>query len=308
MCLLSRITRPPARLPEAFRLVLLAIALLPASPAFAAQPVEATDARGRLLRLEQPARRMVTLAPNLTELAFAAGAGQRLAGVARYSDFPPEAKRLPVAGDALQLDLEGLFALRADLVLAWQGGTPPDAVARIERAGLPVFVVAAARLQDIAEGLTQIGRLAGTEAAASEARRSFEAAMSRLRARGVEGPVLRVFYEIWDRPLMTVSDRHLISEIIGLCGGVNVFGGQASLTPEVSREALIAARPDVVLGGTSADRPGDFAGRWAALPPPLNRWPARHVPADLIQRPTPRVLEGARRVCAELDAVRAGKR
>lgn len=286
------------------RLLLAGFLVLAAQQAIAG-PVEAVDARGRLLRLDQPARRMVTLAPNLTELAFAAGAGQRLAGVARFSDFPPEAERLPVVSDAVQLDSERLLLLRADLVLAWQGGTPPDVVARIERAGLPVFVVAAEGLEDIAAGLTLIGRLAGTDAAAAAARGAFDAELRGLRGRPAGNPPLRVFYEIWDRPLMTVNRRHLISEIIGLCGGVNVFGELASLTPEISREALIAARPDIVLGGTSADRPEDFAARWAGLPPPLNRWPARHVVADLIQRPTPRVLLGARQVCAHLDALRA---
>jgi iron complex transport system substrate-binding protein len=115
---------------------------------------------------------------------------------------------------------------------------------------------------------------------------------------------VRVFYEIWDRPLMTVNKAHLISEIITLCGGVNVFAGLGALTPEVSRESLLAARPDIVLGGSSADTPAAFAARWAALPPPFNGWTARHLPADLIQRPTPRIVEGARRLCAHLDAVR----
>jgi len=273
-----------------------------------ADPVQVIDARGTTLRLPQPAQRIVTLAPNLTELVFAAGAGERLAGVARFSDYPPAARRLPVVSDAVQVDLERLLVLRADLVLAWQGGTPPDVIARLERAGLPVFVAGASGLDDIARNITAIAQLAGTTAAAEPARAAFDADLRALPAHRHEGAPVRVFYEIWDRPLMTVNKAHLISEIITLCGGVNVFAGLGALTPEVSREALLAARPDIVLGGSSADTPAAFAARWAALPPPFNGWTARHLPADLIQRPTPRIVEGARRLCAHLDAVRGVRR
>ncbi len=288
-------------------LLLVLLAVLAVAPSRAA-PVEATDARGRSIRLAQPAQRIVTLAPNLTELVYAAAAGDRLAGVARFSDYPPEARALPVVSDALMFDIERMLVLRTDLVLAWDSGTPPEAIARIERAGLPVFVAAASRLEDIALNLEAVARLAGTTTAAKPQQQRFMAALAALRARRHAGAPPRVFYEIWDRPLMTVNDRHLIGEIIALCGGVNVFGTERQLTPEVSREALIAARPDLVLGGTSADRPEDFAVRWRALPPPMSRWPAHAIAADLIQRPTPRIVDGAREVCARIDALRGAAR
>lgn len=300
MVLLARTARRAA--------LALSIVLLIAGTAVTAQPVQVQDARGIQVRLARPAQHIITLAPNLTELAFAAGAGDRLAGVARYSDFPPAARRLPVVSDAVQFDLERILELRADLVLAWQGGTPPDTIARIERAGLPVFVAGATGLDDIARNITAIAQIAGTTAAGAAARAAFDAELRALRSRRVEGAPVRVFYEIWDRPLMTVNRTHLISEIIMLCGGSNVFGDLRALTPEVTREALLAARPEVVLGGSSADTPATFAARWAALPPPFNVWPARHLPADLVQRPTPRILEGARRICAQLDDIRAARR
>ncbi len=272
-----------------------------------AQPVQALDARGITVRLQQPARHIITLAPNLTELAFAAGAGERLVGVARFSDYPPEARKIPLVSDAVQFDIERMLTLRADLVLAWQGGTPTEAIARIERAGLQVFVAGAAGLDDIARNMTAIAHLAGTAAAGSIARAAFDADLRLLRARRSSGTPVRVFYEIWGRPLMTVNNAHLISEIIGLCGGINVFGDQRPLTPEVSREALLAARPDIVLGGGSADTPAAFAARWAAMPQPLNVLPARYLSPDLMQRPTPRILEGARQVCTYLDGVRSAR-
>ena len=210
----------------ALRWMVIAMALVAvfAGASVRAQPVEASDARGITVHLQQPARRIITLAPNLTELVFAAGAGARLAGVARYSDHPPEARGLPVVSDAVQFDVERMLALRADLVLAWQGGTPPEAIARMERAGLKMFVAGAAGLDDIARNITAIAQIAGTAAAGSITRAAFDTDLRALRARRSTGAPVRVFYEIWGRPLLTVNNAHLISEIIWLCGGINVFG------------------------------------------------------------------------------------
>lgn len=277
--------------------------LLPAAGAVA-QAVQVVDGRGMVVRLAQPARRMITLTPHLTELAFAAGAGERLAGVARFSDYPDAARRLPVVSDAGQFDTELLLALKPDLVLAWKYGTPAAVVTRLESVGLPVFVAESARLEDVARGIEAIATLAGTLPAGAQARDAYSAGLNALRARRHGGAPVRVFYEIWPQPLMTVNGAHIISDVLALCGGINVFATLPPLTPEVSREALIAARPEVVLGGSSAEKAAGFAARWAGFPPPLNTIPAHHVEPDLIQRATPRLLEGARRVCAHLDAAR----
>lgn len=273
-----------------------------------AQSVQVTDARGVAVQLARPAQRIITLAPHLTELVYAAAAGNRLAGVARFSNHPPEARLLPVVSDAAQFDIEHMLALKPDLVLAWQGGTPPEMVARIERIGVPVYVSGAARLADIARAIEAIATLAGTLSPSAAARAALDADLRALASRRYADLPVRVFYEIWPKPLMTVSNAHVISEIIKLCGGINVFGALPSLTPEVSREALLAARPEVVLGGSSADTARQFAARWAGLPPPLDSLPAYRISPDLIQRPTPRLIEGARLVCTRLEAVRAARR
>lgn len=273
----------------------------------AAQAVQVVDGRGATVRLAQPARRIITLTPHLTELAFAAGAGSHLAGVARFSNYPEAARRLPVVSDAAQFDAELLLGLKPDLVLAWKNGTPAAVVTRLESVGLPVFVLESVRLEDVARGIDAIATLAGTPAAGERARDAYNAGLRDLRARRYSGAPVRVFYEIWPQPLMTVNNTHIISDVLALCGGVNIFGTLRQLTPEVSREALLAARPEVALGGSSAETAAGFSARWAGLPSPLGDIPVHHVAPDLIQRPTPRLLEGARLVCAHLDAVRAAR-
>lgn len=274
--------------------------------AHAAHSAEFVDDRGRTVSVPVPAQRIVTLAPHLAELVHAAGAGAQLAGVARFSDHPEAVQRLPQVGDAARVDPERILALRPDLVLAWKSGNQPGDIERLARLGLRVFVTEPARLEDVPRLLRVVGALAGTHAAARQAGNNFNNKISMLRKKHRGSPPLRVFYEIWHRPLLTVNGRHMISDVIALCGGVNVFADAALLTPAVSPEAVLAARPDVVVGGSSATRPREFAAQWRRYPVAgLRDLPVFYVHPDLIQRATPRITEGAQAICDALEQVRA---
>ncbi len=274
-----------------------------------AQPVSVTDDSGRTVTLSSPAQRIVAIAPSLAELTFAAGAGSRLVGVARYSDFPPAVRGIPQVGDAVNVDLERIVALKPDLVLAWQSGNRTGDLERLNRLGYSVFVAEPRRLADIPRLLRAIGALAGTRPAGDSAAREFERGIQSLRERHTRAPKVRVFYVIWARPLMTVNGAHMISDVMALCGGENVFADVSQFTPTVSLEAVMAAKPEVILGGGSAGGEKEFAAQWrtSALGP-LSALPAYYVNPDVIQRQTPRILEGAKVVCAALEQVRRNRR
>ena len=267
------------------------------------------DDRGILVSVASRPARIVALSPHLAEIVFAAGAGNRLAAVVRYSDYPEAARRLPSIGDAARFDVERLLALKPDLVLGWQSGNPAHELRRVERLGLPLFVTEARRLEDVPRLIRSVGAIADSAHAAERSALSFEESLASLRSRYQPMPPVRVFYQIWDRPLLTVNRKHLISDVIELCGGRNVFGDAPVLTPSVSLEAVLAARPEVILGGSSAGGAEQLIRQWrTARVAALRQLPIRYVPADLIQRQTPRILEGARVVCEHLDEVRrAGK-
>jgi iron complex transport system substrate-binding protein len=259
--------------------------------------------------LARPAQRIVALAPSLVELAYAAGAGGRLVGAARHSDFPAEARKLPQIGDAARVEFERIAALKPDLILAWRSGNSPADVERLESLGYPVFVSEPARLADVGRVLRAIGTLGGTLPEAQRAAAAFESEIAALRARYAKAATVRVFYLIWHRPLLTVSGAHIISDVIALCGGANVFADVAQLTPNVSMEAVIAAKPQVILGGGSAGGEQAFAAQWReAAVEPLRSLPARYIDPDFIQRQTPRIADGAKRVCAALEEVREKRR
>ena len=269
--------------------------------------VSVRDDYGHEIRLEQPASRIVSLAPHLTELLYAAGAGSRLVGAVEFSDFPAAARALPQVGSDARIDLEAVLALRPDLVVAWPNAGSLRAVERLAQLGLPVFRSEPRELDDVARTLQRLGRLAGSQAQAESAAAAFRARAAALEKRYAAQRKVRVFYQIWDRPLLTVSGDHIISKVIALCGGENVFAGLPLLVPEVDREAVLRANPEAIVASGSNDAQPQWLEMWRQFPglAAAARGQLYAVPADLIQRQTPRILDGAERLCGRLEAVRA---
>jgi iron complex transport system substrate-binding protein len=293
---------------RAFFFILLLVSTV--TPAVAAD-IAVVDDRGKSLELSHPAQRIVALAPSITELIFAAGAGHALVGVVRFSDYPPQAKTIVSVGDASRVDLERIVALQPDLIIAWKSGNQAADIERLEQLGLKVYVVEPERLTDIPRLLRTIGLLAGSVMEANEVAEGFERTAAELRQRYAAQTPLRVFYEIWHAPLMTVNGQHMISDVIQLCGGVNVFAGLPVLTPVVSLESVIAAGPQAVVGGGSATDAAEFTAQWQQAAQPyvaLAGLHAIYIAPDLIQRQTPRMLDGAREMCEQLENIRSNHR
>jgi len=270
--------------------------------------VRVTDDAGLEVELEAPARRIVSLAPHITELLFAAGAGARLVGVSEFSDYPEAARGIARIGGGGGLDLEAITALRPDLVVAWQSGNPEAAVRQLRALGMPVFISEPRRLDDVPDTLLRLGQLAGTEAAAGVQAAAFTQRHAELAGRYAGQANVRVFYQVWDRPLMTVNGEHLISDVIRLCGGSNVFSGLPALAPQVDIEAVLAADPDVIIVGS--DDAGQPAGLQAWREWPVMQAVAREqlytVQRELLVRHSPRILDGAVQLCGILEQVRSG--
>jgi iron complex transport system substrate-binding protein len=265
------------------------------------------DDYGREVNLAAPAQRIVSLSPHLTELVYAAGAGGRLVGALEYSDYPPPARALPRVGSEAGIDLEAVLALRPDLVVAWPNAGSLRAVNRLAELGLPVFRSEPRALEDIPSTLVRLGMLAGTEAAARMAAAQFDQRAAELERTYSRRPTVRVFYQVWDRPLLTVNGEHVISKVMRLCGGENVFARLPVIAPEVDREAVLRANPRVIVASGPGDARPAWLDEWKRFPG-LAAVAGGHlyaIPPELIQRHTPRILDGAERLCAILEGVRA---
>ena len=284
------------------RLVVLASLASIATHAPAA--VEVVDDRGVVVRHSLPAQRVIALAPHLTELVFAAGAGSRLVAGVRGSDFPPEALALEEVGDAAGLDFERILALQPDLVLAWGSGNRRVDVQRLERLGLAVVVLEPRRLGDIQRHIRMLGVLLGTERSARAAAAAFVLRADRLRGHYGGQAAVSVVFQAWHQPLITVNGDHLISDVLRLCGASNAFAGLPQLSAAVSPEQVMAADPDAIIIG--ADAKDVRLDDWLRYPylKAVRTGAIFTVSADLIARQTPRVLDGADKICADLDTVR----
>lgn len=248
--------------------------------------------------------RVVTLAPNLTELVYSVGAGDALVGVSAYSDFPPAAQDLPIVGDAFMVDHERLARLQPDLLLVWQSGTPEHVVDELRRVGYTVEVVRTQSVQDIASALRRIGQLTGHVDSAENAAASFMADLDQVKARYAARAEISVFYQVSRRPLFTVNGDHFVSQLITMCGGRNVFADLNDLAPTVDVEAVVERNPEVMLA--SSDAGEEAFSEWERWPHvAANRYANQYVmPADAIARPTPRLVTAAESVCVALQTAR----
>ncbi|MEX2353608.1 MAG: cobalamin-binding protein, partial [Gammaproteobacteria bacterium] len=243
---------------------------------------------------------------NLTELLFAAGAGDKIIATVRHSDYPAAAGNIPIIGDAHNLDMEAIMLLAPDLILLWESGTGNAAQQKLDELGLTVFRSEPDSLEKIATTIQRFGQLAGTKAIAKANSRVFSRTIARLQQEYSAREPVRVFYQFWNRPIFTVNGHHLISRVIEMCGGSNVFSSLPALTPQISTEAVLAADPDVIIVSGEDETPPDWMADW-------HRWPeltaitGNHlysIPPDIILRHTPRIADGAAMMCEFLDRAR----
>jgi len=284
----------------------LAFALASCASAWVCADVAVRDGTGATVTLPRPAARIVSLAPHATELIYAAGAGPAVVGVLAHSDWPVAARALPHVGDAAALDIERIVALKPDLVVTWPY-TIPAQVAQLRTFGIPVYTTDARSANDIIDDVERLATLAGTAAAAAPAVAAMRARMTALERRRAGVRVVRVFYQLGDKPMYTVGKPQLITQALRVCGGVNVFGAVDVAAPLVNVEAVLATRPEAILAGTDHARRPAWLDGWQAWPavPAVEAGNLYVVDAMLLHRPGPRFLDGVEQMCATLDRARA---
>ena len=275
--------------------------------AVGAAPIVVTDDAGFKVELTQPARRIVSLAPHVTEMLFAAGAGQWLVGAVSFSDYPPQAEEIPRVGSYNAMDLEAIIAKQPDLVVAWGSGNPARVIDKLKQLGVKVYITEPQRLALIPDDIERLGRLTGQVETAAAAARQFRQRLRQLQQNRPEGAPVRVFYQIWDRPLMTIGGRQMLSEVLSLCGGRNIFADLNGLAPQIDLESVLAANPEAIIFATAEERVAQWRQSWLRWPQleAVRRGNVFNLNPDLLHRHGPRIIDGAEALCQVLDEVRA---
>ena len=276
----------------------------------AAAAVSAVDDAGLTVALPAPAQRIVALGPQLTEQLFAIGVGDRVVGTTEYADWPPQANAIPRVARAHSVDLERVAALRPDLIVLWGSGFPPATREALRRLGVPLFVNEPGALDSIATSMERLGALTAAPRAAEEAR-AFRARIATLRERHASRSPVRVFYQIWQQPLMTLSGKHVLSEAIRLCGGRNVFESLTPIAPQVSIEAVIAADPQLIATAEPDARASDALDDWRRFGAvsAVRAGQLATLDANKLNRHGPRMADEIGVLCERIEAARtAGAR
>ena len=293
---------------SAFRLQLYSF-LLFAMPLFttaSSGTLDLTDDAGQTLQIKTPVARVVTLAPFLTELVFAAGGGERLLGVSEHSDYPPAASKLPRVAGAASIDFETILALQPDLILLWRSGNGPMVRKRLGQFGLTVYSVEPRTPRDIVRTLRTLGELFGTVEQTAAVVKRFENSLQQLRERYSQLTEVSVFYQIAERPLMTLNGAHIVSAAIRLCGGRNVFAEIQTLAPTVSRETVVSRQPQVILLNSTIPQAERIRQAWldVGATRAARDGHVYQVDASILTRPTPRFAQGVTQLCELIDRAR----
>jgi len=261
------------------------------------------DDTGRKIQLAKPPVRIISLAPSITEILFAIGAGGQVAGVTDFCDFPADALRKPKVGYA-HPNVETLVALQPDLVLAPRHFIKPDLVASLDHLHIPIFLLDEHTVEHIFAHIQTIGRMVERQAEAAalvmELRQGLAAVVQRMQGQ----PPVRVLYVLNSEPLITVGPGSFIDQLIGLAGGINVAAKSAAPYPRLSMETVLVEDPEVLVfpvrssDGVSEQEQQTWQ-RWSGLSA-IKQARVYRIPADLLNRPGPRIVHALEQLASIL--------
>lgn len=253
-----------------------------------------------LLAKPQP-QRIIALAPHLTELVYALGAEQRLIAVMEHSDYPEAALDLPVVGNYQNINIEKILTLKPDLILSWPEGNPNKQLDQLDALGVKLLPTNPGRLDQLPEFVITLANELGVPERGERLAAQLEQRYQALTEFAEHHPV-RVFYQIWHQPLMTVGNNSWLDDAIKLCGGVNIFADSKIPYPQVGLEQVLARKPQAVI---LSDHKGSDAPwrQWSQLEV-VKQEHLFELDPDLMNRYTPRLLDGTAQMCQALDKVR----
>ena len=273
--------------------------------AAAANAISVKDDDGNTVTLQKPAQRVVSLAPHVTELLFAAGGGSHVVGAVAYSDFPEAAKKVPQIGSNRELDLERIIALKPDLFVVWRHGSSERQIEMVRKLGVPLFHSEPRKLEDIPASLLKLGQLMGTEDAARPAADALRGQLASLRSKYANRSPVRSFYQVWDKPLYTLNGEHIVTDALRLCGGENVFARLPVTAPVVSVEGVLQENPEAIFATAEKNSGGVSMWKPYGTLTAVRNDNLFTIDGNLLNRAGPRMIAGAAMLCEKLELARS---
>lgn len=251
-------------------------------------------------------KRIIALSPHAVEMLYAIGAGEHVVATISHADYPEQAKAIEVIGDHRGITLEKLISLKPDLVVTWPSGNKINQIEQIKKLGFNVVASNPTTLDEIASDIRHLGKVTGYEVRANQVADKFEQELAAITKQYQSHTPVKVFYQLWSKPLMTVSKGSWINQFITRCGGVNVFNDADSPYPKVSTENVLLTGAQVILVPEDKQTRGHELYNWQQwqLLPAVKNKQIYHPDAKVLHRPTPRVLTPMKQVCEFIDKAR----
>jgi vitamin B12 transport system substrate-binding protein len=251
-------------------------------------------------------QRIIALAPHIVESLYAIGAGEQIIGTTAHADYPKAAENILRVGNYARLQIEKIIQLKPDVIIAWKTGNPMDDLARLEKYQFKVVYSHPQTLEDVANELIMLGKITGREAVANSVAKKYLLNLQKIKQKYATQNKVRVFYELWSRPLRTVANKAWPQQQIELCGASNPFADAQDDYPSVGLEQVLVTLPQVVIqpGQHSADSPDGLNWlQWQHIPAVKNNF-IFHPNADKAHRMTIRMLDEVVVLCEQIDAAR----
>jgi len=283
---------------------LVAVGLCGLSATAAQAAITVKDDAGLNVTVNKPALRVISIAPSVTELLFAAGGGSRVVGAVNYSDYPEAAKRIPRIGSNREIDMELLISLKPDLIVAWRHNSSERQIEMVRQLGIPIFQSDPQKLDEIPDSVLRLGQLMGTEAVARPVATQLREQLASLRAKYANRAPVRTFYQVWDKPLYTLSGKHILTDAMHLCGGVNIFDKLSVTAPIVTLESVLQENPEVIIATAEKNYGGvDLWKPYGTLTAVRNK-NLFMLDGHLLNRAGPRMIQGTATMCEALEQAR----
>ncbi|WP_050917877.1 vitamin B12 ABC transporter substrate-binding protein BtuF [Vibrio campbellii] len=252
----------------------------------------------------EPVQRVISLAPHATEIAYAAGLGDKLIAVSEMSDYPEPAKDLEKVSNYQGIKLERIIALQPDLVIAWPAGNPAKELEKLKQFDIPLYYSTTGTLEDIAQNIEQLSQYSEKPELGQKTAANFRAQLKTLKEKYNTEDKVSYFYQLSEKPIITVAGKNWPSEVFTFCGGENIFAKGSAPYPQVSIEQVITRQPEVLFTSRHAmDNDGMWA-EWKNDIPALKNDHVWSLNSDWINRPTPRTLNAITEVCEHFETVR----
>ncbi|MCE0494275.1 cobalamin-binding protein [Vibrio salinus] len=248
-------------------------------------------------------QRIITLSPHTTEIAYAAGLGNKIIAVSEKSDYPPEAQTKTKVANYKGINIEKILTLHPDLVIAWPAGNPAKALNKLRQMGIKIYNSQIRTLNDIATNIETLSQYADDPSVGLRNARKFRKQLAMLKTRYHSEQRVSYFYQLSEKPIITMAMDHWPSEVFSFCGGVNIFKNSPSPYPQVGLEQVILAKPEVIFNSRHAVKDASMWQKWHQIPAVSHHfiWTLN---SDWINRPTPRTLNAIKEICNHFDQVR----